>query len=452
MTPRDDFSASTDVPQDATSPPTTLETVPTEISDEIIEDWAQAEGYTPLSALHLNESTGGGAVFMALPPDLDGHAYVFHAPIEGAFFADMTAFDSEEDPSADERRTGQNEEPTDFRLLADQALQALEEDYTQTFRCINVDGETPDALQEDMVHKSDYDELVQDQASDDGNDDDGKPSHPAGTILPILESNLPLIEIDTEAVKRAVASMHLKDAKVSKRYQEWQQTLPPEIHDIIPSAPLAAFRTKTTKARQATSNLSRSATISHALQRLQVLQSNPRRLILHMLGVDHVESKSVQQIRATFGPLVRWLAASSNSPESIEILLIGPNVVLQPTVDLMPSINTPLQKATATCHVCAYHELNLESAAHLCIAFNAGIWGYQEWVPSLEKLKGTVIVVTAYTLEEADDDAAVLALQPGSKCIWKAEPNPFSSNLKRETKSIQNRVYRENAAWQAWCM
>ena len=175
-------------------------------------------------------------------------------------------------------------------------------------------------------------------------------------------------------------------------------------------------------------------------------------LLLHILGVDQVESKSVDQIRATFGPLVRWLGASSKSPESIEILLIGPNVVQQPPVDLMPNVKTPLQNATATCCVGVYHELKLEQTPHLSVAFNAGIWGYQEWVPTLKKLKGTVIVVTAYTVEEAEDDADVLLQQPGSKSIWEAECNPFSSNLKRETKSIQDRVYRENAAWQAWCM
>lgn len=426
-----------------------------EQSDQIIEEWAQSEGYTPLSELQLGEGGGSdGAMFMSMPPDSDGHGYAFHATFESAFFADMTAFDAEDDSLSDERKTGHNEEPIDFRLLADQALQALEEDYTQTLRSIHLDSDNPHAISEDNAHEPEDEhsgyELVQYEAVDENND--AQPSHPTGGIFPTFESSLPPVEIDTEAVKRAVASIHLKDDKLSQRYQEWQQTLPPESHDIIPSAPLTAFRTTTAKARQATSNLSRSATVAHALHRLQLLQPTPMRLVLHILGVDQVESKSVDQIRATFGPLVRWLAASSKSPESIEILLIGPNVVQQPTVDLMPSISTPLQKATATCHVCAYHELKLEQAAHLSIAFNAGIWGYQEWVPTLEKLQGTIIVVTAYTLEEADDDTSVLAGQPGSKCIWKAEPNPFSSSLKRETKSIQNRVYRENAAWQAWCM
>lgn len=394
-------------------------------------------------------------MFMAIPPDSDGHPYAFHAPSESAFFADMSAFDSEEDGLSEEGKTEQNEEPFDFRLLADQALKALEEDYTQTVLGVDLEQEKAHAIYDETGHgsgdeQSGY-ELVEDQPIEEHIE--SKPSAPPiGAILPNYESSLPPAQIDTVAVKRAVASIRQKDVKLSERYQAWQRTLPPESHELIPPAPLSAFRATTAKSRQATSNLTRSATIAHALHRLHILQPKPMRLLLHILGVDDVESKSVDQIRATFGPLVRWLAASSKSPESIEILLIGPNVVQQPPVDLMPSIKTPLQKATATCHVGAYHELKLEQTPHLSVAFNAGIWGYQEWVPTLKKLKGTVVVVTAYTIEEAEDDAEVLLQQPGSKSVWEAECNPFSSNLKRETKSIQNRVYRENAAWQAWCM
>jgi len=259
--------------------------------------------------------------------------------------------------------------------------------------------------------------------------------------LILQQSNVPLLRFK-----------QLKDAKLSQRYQEWQQTLPPDQHDIVPSAPLTALRKTTAKARQATFNLSRSATTAHALHRLQILQPKRKHLLLHMLGVDHVETNSVGQIRATFGPLVRWLAASPISPESIEIILIGPNVVQQPIVDLLPNMQTPLKKATVTCHLGACHELNFEKAPQLAVAFNAGIWGYDESIPTFDKLKGTVFVVTAYTLEEAEDDAAVLEQQPLSQCVWKAEANPFGSNWKRETKSIQNRIYRENAAWQAWNM
>ena len=270
---------------------------------------------------------------------------------------------------------------------------------------------------------------------------DSKPAPSVVAALPKFEPSPPPAEIDTAAVQRAVASIQLKDAKLSQRYQEWQQTLPPDQHDIVPSAPLTAFRKKTAKARQATFNLSRSATTAHALHRLQILQPKRKHLLLHMLGVDHVETNSVGQIRATFGPLVRWLAASPISPESIEIILIGPNVVQQPIVDLLPSMQTPLKKATVTCHLGAYHELNFEKAPQLAVAFNAGIWGYDEWIPTLDKLKGTVFVVTAYTLEEAEDDVAVLEQQTLSQCVWKAEANPFGSLIGSEKRNPFRIVY-----------
>jgi len=44
----------------------------------------------------------------------------------------------------------------------------------------------------------------------------------------------------------------------------------------------------------------------------------------------------------------------------------------------------------------------------LIIAFNAGVWGYDSWKPTMERLvglqKSIPFVVTAYTLQEAEDD------------------------------------------------
>jgi hypothetical protein len=446
MTPRDECSSSGDLPKENQAPSVALETVSTEESDQIVEEWAQAEGYTPLSEVGL----GRGAMFMAMPLDNDGRGHSYEAFSEGSFFADMNAFDSEHDAFCEEVQTSNgSDEPADFRQLAEQALKALEEDYTLTLGGINLEDRREDGKRETVLDEEAFpDEHV--EYKDLG--DDAKSSRSALVLVPTLVPCTPPAEIDTVAVQRAVASIQLKDAKLSQRYKEWEQTLPPEKHDVIPSAPLAAFRKTTAKARQATSNLSRSATIAHALHRLHILQSEPKRLLVHILGVDYVETKSVDQIRVTFGPLIRWLAASPQSPESIDVILIGPNVVQQPRTDLLPRIDTPLKKASVSCHVGAYHELHIDGPANLTIAFNAGIWGYREWVPTLERLKGAIFVVTAYTLEEAEDDAVVLSEQPGSENIWKAESNPFGSNVQRETKSLHNRIYRENAAWQAWKM
>jgi hypothetical protein len=107
------------------------------------------------------------------------------------------------------------------------------------------------------------------------------------------------------------------------------------------------------------------------------------------------------------------------------------------------------------------------------MAFNAGIWGYNEWVPTLEALcrwkHAVPFVVTAYTIEEAEDDAEVmettiLSTSPSNtstgihdskelldrKRLWSAEPNPFASKQERETASAaKGRHYFENGAWLA---
>jgi hypothetical protein len=473
MTPRDDIS-SNDVPQESTTDhPVTLETVAIEELPQEVDNWAQSEGYTPLSTL----AAGGGAMFMAMPPDDDdGPSYTFHTSGEGAFFANIAAFGTDQDTPEAEVAAEQLEQEQDYRSIADQALRVLDEEYTMTLHGINVEKEKEESSQPSsildasqqsetlQVSEATQEDLVKPAANDAKRQkDDAKPRVLAP--LPKIEPLPPAKEIDTDAVQKAFAAIQLKQTKVSQRYEEWQQTLPPKEHGIIPPAPLSAFRKTTTKARQATSNLSRSATVAHALQRLEILsapsateQSSKQHLILHMLGVDRVETLTVEQIRITFGPLVRWLAASSSSPESVKILLIGPNVVTQPPVDLMPAkspTGSSLRSATAISHLGAYHELNslhTEASPDLAVAFNAGIWGYDEWKPTLDLLKGVTLVITAYTLEEAEDDAEVLEKQLGmsSKPLWASEPNPFGSNVQRETKSIQNRVYRENAAWQAW--
>jgi hypothetical protein len=77
--------------------------------------------------------------------------------------------------------------------------------------------------------------------------------------------------------------------------------------------------------------------------------------------------------------------------------------------------------------------------------------------------KGTLFVITAYTLEECDDDAEVVAELAGNfasdqsgtvaRELWAPEHNPFSSRMERKTKTAApDRQYFENGAWQAWIL
>jgi hypothetical protein len=106
-----------------------------------------------------------------------------------------------------------------------------------------------------------------------------------------------------------------------------------------------------------------------------------------------------------------------------------------------------------------------QSADQFCVpdvavAFNAGVWGYKEWPTTLSRLVQLnlqiPLVLTAYTVQEAEDDAEVVeeivgAAEQSTKRIWGVESNPFASRKERPTATAVNgRDYRENAAWQAW--
>jgi hypothetical protein len=118
-------------------------------------------------------------------------------------------------------------------------------------------------------------------------------------------------------------------------------------------------------------------------------------------------------------------------------------------------------------HVGVYNEWIVDQKqADLVIAFNAGIWGYDDWRPTVEYLIRAKLsipfVVTAYTLQEAQDDFdvihdAVVAQSSFERaqecCQWQAEVNALASKVPRETATaIAGRHYRENGAWQAWCL
>eukprot|EP00956_Cyclotella_meneghiniana_P029785 scaffold73286_cov36-Cyclotella_meneghiniana.AAC.2 len=202
-----------------------------------------------------------------------------------------------------------------------------------------------------------------------------------------------------------------------------QQTLTLEqklsVHPIIPMGPLAAFRRNTQKARLASHNLSRSATLSEAVYRLwplicfrkklfildesEWLTGQPKRraaqdknLTIHIIGADGVECSSEDSVRNSVGSFVRWLDAALQadalpgsfrelSEDSDGIMLTiefsGPNmpdVMIGRTIDLLPQTQSNSQKGlkSATCgfHSYEYHGSNRNDFADLTIAFNAGIW------------------------------------------------------------------------------
>jgi len=132
----------------------------------------------------------------------------------------------------------------------------------------------------------------------------------------------------------------------------------------------------------------------------------------------------------------------------------------------------------------------------LTLAFNAGIWGYEEWGTTIRYLAqqqgATSFVITAYTFEECEGDKEVIlqttalsdntsarstllvesddaekkqnpltsghvgsnntdSISCRAEILWESEENPFRSEVIRETK-FSNQKNRENSCWQAWLL
>ena len=447
---------------------------------------------------------------------------------EGAFFADMTAFSNQNEeeeahqeeadghapggyaplsmsggPDDDGDNDASGDEDFDFRAIANQALRALDDEYLGTVqmqqeRAVVADNDDDDDDDDDDCGGAE--EVLATDDKKDNDEDEGLEHAEATTTdvtdaiaLPSKAKEHPNPPIDNDAVRKAMETMRLKspdlantlDAGAEQRLDPKYRlslapTLVPDVHGIIPPTPLKAFRKMTSKAVSASANLSRSATISEALVRCLPHLLLPQgaeggkksansRLVIHVLGSDHVECRTEETVRAAVGPLVRWIeSACSSNVSDIDIHLLGPNVPIaaerRGLVDLSsPSTDSGVQSATARCINCVYHDyLRSEEGGtpDLAVAFNAGCWGYNEWRPTLEVMcnhdSAIPFVITAYTVQEAEDDAEVVtkcevAANAKACCLWSAEINPFGSRKKRETASAAHgREYRENGAWQAW--
>lgn len=118
--------------------------------------------------------------------------------------------------------------------------------------------------------------------------------------------------------------------------------------------------------------------------------------------------------------------------------------------------------------------INNCSIITLVVLFNAGLWGYDDWIPTLDILTGphrknsngfyfsiSQVLVTSYTLEEAEDDEDTiikcyennkLACNGTLQIIWniECEINPYKSAIQLSRHSSPNRTYCDNYAWQGF--
>jgi hypothetical protein len=104
-----------------------------------------------------------------------------------------------------------------------------------------------------------------------------------------------------------------------------------------------------------------------------------------------------------------------------------------------------------------YHERvsEAESACPLAVfCFDAGVWGYDSWLPTLSvAVACSPVIITSYNGEEAADDLDTLedALENGRLALasggtiqwsWGPEKNPFGSRHLRQSATIEGKETR----------
>jgi hypothetical protein len=454
------------------------------------EDWPSSEGYTPLWS---DDSL------------LQQSQYIFTDGHSSFVASSIVPLEEEENDDEDD---------SNYQSVAEKALASLEEDYKKTLASSSI----PISEQQHSTEQCDpkHPELPSESSS--------SPSSSSYPFVAALDAEFSLIDsasasapplsqlqqrinrndVDTyyprkqelgkmnaTSVKHAIQAMESKHPKMLRKFQNWEQTQARLwSHELIPSRPLAAFRKRSKKAIEATGRLTRAATIAEALQRLKILDNNRnnnsktvRRI--HVVGCDRVECHDPTQIRLFLGPIARWIMEHHKSPEKLEFHLIGPNVPIEATqwgpINLILPQNEAATTTTTTtrrpcnavavCHNCLYEKFIADNPTtpDMAIAFNAGVWGYQEWKTAIDaimknKNADIIFVFTAYTIQEADDDfetikevmeqyqsASATETSADAHCIWEPSLNAFASKLQRDTKSATHgRIYRENAAWQCW--
>ena len=401
--------------------------------------------------------------------------------------------------------------PQDELLVSTACLRALDAEYQST---ITAAAEAEVHAEDWMILEENYNSDWDSNYSDsDGDDDDNE--------LTLVNSVKDVI-IDVDAVRNAMSKIRLQHPKFSARLDERvvrdnNNILPPMnvCHQFIFSQEGSTGADVTS-----TGTLSRSATLAYAISRLYGLDNYPKKrdnfrssfrdekLCIHVIGCDHVECSSESSILTYFKPFVEWVfnylslvddgKKYSNYLGEIELILIGPGI--SPEISKRFSLSCPLEleliptsyrnvdeevpdktssratgidrpqskRAKISCVTDTYEEF-ASSQSHsiipdIAIAFNAGIWGYSDWLPTLSYMSSTKgsnsipFIITAYTLEEAGDDEDTISshlecLNLTGHLLWEAEHNPYGSKRQRPTKSaLEGRVYRENSAWQCWIL
>jgi hypothetical protein len=185
-------------------------------------------------------------------------------------------------------------------------------------------------------------------------------------------------------------------------------------------------------------------------------------LCVHVVGADAVEAprggraapRGAEAFLRAMRPLAELLEQHSRLA-CLELVLVGPNVPAALAGSAAEERGGALRQVLLRVRVESgfYHDAapSLGPRPALAVLFNAGLWGYDSWVPTLERLHAdrTVTVVTSYNALEAEDDEDVVARTRNFCWLWRREPNPYAS-LRHRPSGIEGRSCADNCFWQCF--
>ncbi|OQS02618.1 hypothetical protein THRCLA_05018 [Thraustotheca clavata] len=188
------------------------------------------------------------------------------------------------------------------------------------------------------------------------------------------------------------------------------------------------------------------------------------KLVLHIVGADYREGNSAAETLRVFEQLIAafgHVEQLDHGYTELVLVLVGPNVEqrLHGTVHTSPIEGTG--KSVRLIYGSEIWSSYLAGQNYMVpsaiFCFNAGVWGYDEWIPAFQLMMQeaihTPIIITSYNALEASDDADCLEdIEIPFVWRWKHEPNPFLCLKQRASQhTLADRVLKENSCWQCIC-
>ncbi len=204
---------------------------------------------------------------------------------------------------------------------------------------------------------------------------------------------------------------------------------------------------------------SRINTIIGAIKRISA-EPSTEGYVIHIVGAEENEVYGLNEeiLARKYSRLFDYFV--QNNVNRLHLVFIGPNVILP------DSHHIALKHGQMSVQVDAYSQLYHEyytthdDKPNLVVLFNAGVWGYTDWLPTLAILdrfqSDVYILITSFTMEEADDDDDTIveyfSTHKNSKTIeflWKPELNQHHTSLEYERGHALdlNRKYIDNMYW-----